>query len=546
MSVTGMQKPDFRTVNKFRARHLMALSGLFVQILKLYREAGLVSLGHEAIDGTKLEANASKHKAMSYTRMKKAEPEPEPEPEPELEAIVQGWLDRAAQPASLSTQEVRSRAGHRSGEVCAGFSEILAAGHREGPLRVGPRLPGEQLEEARRRQRSAYARTNASCGRQRASRTDFRARARARVRARARGSVPPYGDTLLDAILPLAMSRESRSLVPIRSRNVVRSSPDDTRYPFIATVAGLAVGVAAVGAGALLGLAIGAVAVIGSVAGLLIGSSIKFADQWEKAVVLRMGRYRGLRGPGLFFVIPILDRVGYHIDQRIRTTDFGAESCLTKDTVPVNVDAIAFWVVYDAERAALEVQDYMHAVVLAAQTALRDAIGKHDLAELIQSRKELGRGLQQILDVKMHDWGIEVQSVEIRDVIIPHALEEAMSRQAQAERERQARIILGTAETEIASKFVEAAKSYESCPTAMNLRAMNMLYESIVKRGSLMVVPSGLADSLNLPGLMGLAGAAGVKAPGQVTRPSEPSPRPAPVVAPPIAPPKLGSEPGEG
>ena len=247
---------------------------------------------------------------------------------------------------------------------------------------------------------------------------------------------------------------------------------------------------------------------IGVLLGALVGSSIKYADQWEKAVVLRLGRYRGLRGPGLFTIIPIVDRVAYHIDQRIRTTDFGAESCLTKDTVPVDVDAIAFWVVYDAERAALEVQHYQQAVVLAAQTALRDAIGKHDLGELIQSRKELGRVLQETLDQKMHDWGIQVQSVEIRDVIIPKALEEAMSRQAQAERERQARIILGTAETEIASKFVAAAETYSENPVAMNLRAMNMLYESIVKRGSLMVVPSGLADSLNMPGILGLTGAA--------------------------------------
>ncbi|MDH3571325.1 MAG: slipin family protein [Gemmatimonadota bacterium] len=268
---------------------------------------------------------------------------------------------------------------------------------------------------------------------------------------------------------------------------------------------------------------------IAAVAGAFVGSSIKFADQWEKAVVLRLGKYRGLRGPGLFYVIPVIDRVTYHIDQRIRTTDFGAESCLTKDTVPVNVDAIAFWIVYDAERAALEVQEYQQAVVLAAQTALRDAIGKHDLAELIQSRKELGRGLQQILDEKMHDWGIQVQSVEIRDVIIPKALEEAMSRQAQAERERQARIILGTAETQIASKFVEAAESYSQNPVALNLRAMNMLYESIVKRGSLMVVPSGLADSLNTPNILGLAGLAGgaglLKTGGETrdeTKPTEP------------------------
>jgi hypothetical protein len=208
--------------------------------------------------------------------------------------------------------------------------------------------------------------------------------------------------------------------------------------------------------------------------------------------------------------VPIIDRVAYTIDQRIRTTAFGAESCLTRDTVPVNVDAIAFWIVRDAERAALEVQDYDEAVILSAQTALRDAIGKHDLAELIQSRVELGHGLKVALEQKMANWGIQVQSVEIRDVIIPAALEDAMSRQAQAERERQARIILGTAETEIAHKFVEAADAYRDHPEAMNLRAMNMLYESIVKRGSLMVVPSGLADSLNAPSLMGVVGASGL------------------------------------
>jgi hypothetical protein len=206
----------------------------------------------------------------------------------------------------------------------------------------------------------------------------------------------------------------------------------------------------------------------------------------------------------------IIDRVSYHIDQRIRTNAFGAESCLTRDTVPVNVDAIAFWVVYDAEQAALAVEDYAEAVILSAQTALRDAIGKHDLDELIQSRLELGHGLREALERKMENWGIHVQSVEIRDVIIPHALEDAMSRQAQAQRERQARIILGTAETEIAAKFVEAADCYRDNPVAMNLRAMNMLYESIAKRGSLMVVPSGLADSLNVPRLTGLMGAAGL------------------------------------
>lgn len=310
----------------------------------------------------------------------------------------------------------------------------------------------------------------------------------------------------------------------------VKSSPDDTRYPFPAVAAGIGGGAIAIGGLLLAGVALPVAGGVAAAVALVLGSSIKYSDQWEKAVVLRFGRYRGLRGPGLFGVIPIVDRIGYHIDQRIRTTAFAAESCLTRDTVPVDVDAIAFWVVYDAERAALEVQDYNEAVILAAQTALRDAIGKHDLAELIQSRKELGRGLQEALDRKMHDWGIQVQSVEIRDVVIPQALEEAMSRQAQAERERQARIILGTAETEIASKFVEAADTYAEKPVALNLRAMNMLYESIVKRGSLMVVPSNLADSLNLPGLMGMAGAAGMgpqeEASNETAPPAGASPKP--------------------
>jgi regulator of protease activity HflC (stomatin/prohibitin superfamily) len=260
----------------------------------------------------------------------------------------------------------------------------------------------------------------------------------------------------------------------------------------------------------LVGVATPIAGMAGVAVGVLLAASIKYTDQWERAVLLRLGRYRGLRGPGYFTVIPIVDRVAYNVDQRIRTAAFGAESCLTRDTVPVNVDAIAFWIVRDAERAVLEVQDYNEAVILSAQTQLRDAIGKHDLAELIQSRDELGHGLQVALETKMADWGIKVQSVEIRDVIIPAALEDAMSRQAQAERERQARIILGTAETEIAHKFVEAADAYRGHPAAMNLRAMNMLYESIVKRGSLMVVPSGLSDSLNVPAMMGMAGAAGL------------------------------------
>ena len=283
-------------------------------------------------------------------------------------------------------------------------------------------------------------------------------------------------------------------------------TPTVTRYSLAAAAAGLVGAAGLAGALYLAGIPIPLAGLAGAALGLFLASAIKYTDQWEKAVVLRLGRYRGLRGPGYFSIIPILERVAYTIDQRIRTTAFGAESCLTRDTVPVNVDAIAFWIVRDAERAALEVQDYDEAVILSAQTALRDAIGKHDLAELIQSRVELGHGLKVALEQKMANWGIQVQSVEIRDVIIPAALEDAMSRQAQAERERQARIILGTAETEIAHKFVEAADAYREHPVAMNLRAMNMLYESIVKRGSLMVVPSGLADSLNVPSMLGTLG----------------------------------------
>lgn len=286
--------------------------------------------------------------------------------------------------------------------------------------------------------------------------------------------------------------------------------PNDTRYSMAALSLGLVAGVAVGAPLFLIGVPAQVAAAAGVVVAFLFAASIKYTDQWERAVLLRLGQYRGLRGPGYFAIVPILDRISYHIDQRIRTAAFGAESCLTRDTVPVNVDAIAFWIVRDAERAALEVQDYDEAVILSAQTALRDAIGKHDLAELIQSRVELGQGLKTALEQKMQNWGIHVQSVEIRDVIIPPALEDAMSRQAQAERERQARIILGTAETEIAHKFVEAANSYRDHPAAMNLRAMNMLYESIVKRGSLMVVPSGLADSLNLPRMLGMMGASGL------------------------------------
>ena len=232
---------------------------------------------------------------------------------------------------------------------------------------------------------------------------------------------------------------------------------------------------------------------------------IKVADPWEKAIVLRLGRLRGLRGPGPFFVIPVVDTVPQYIDHRIRATDFAAETCLTKDTVPVNVDAIAFWVVWDAEKSVMEVEDFFSAIVLSAQTALRDLIGKHELAELIAGREELGHILQEILEKKTNPWGITIQSVELRDVKIPTELEDAMSRQAQAERERKARIILGTAETEIAAMFEEAAARYQHNPVALHLRAMNILMEGMKERGSLVVVPTNIAQSIDLGSWAGLA-----------------------------------------
>jgi len=243
------------------------------------------------------------------------------------------------------------------------------------------------------------------------------------------------------------------------------------------------------------------------VAGGLIGVyfllSIRVADQWEKAAVLRLGRYKGLRGPGLFFIIPVVDKISGYVDQRIRVTDVSAESALTRDTVPVNVDAIVFWVVWDAEKCILEVADYRQAIQLSAQTGLRESIGRHELSQMITEREMLGKELQRILDEKTNPWGVTVQSVEIRDVHIPAALEDAMSRQAQAERERQARIILGTAETEISSKFAEAALVYADNPIALHLRAMNMLYEALKEKGSMVIVPSSAVETMGLGGMLG-------------------------------------------
>jgi uncharacterized membrane protein YqiK len=244
-------------------------------------------------------------------------------------------------------------------------------------------------------------------------------------------------------------------------------------------------------------------------AGLVIGLyflfSIRVAEQWEKAAVLRLGRYIGLRGPGIFMIVPVIDKTSVYVDQRVRVVEVSAESALTRDTVPVNVDAIVFWLVWNAEKSILEVMNFSDAIMKTAQTALLESIGRHDLAQMITDRESLGRELQRILDEKTNPWGITVQSVEIRDVHIPQALEDAMSRQAQAERERQARIILGTAETDIAAKFAEASTVYINNPVALHLRAMNMLYEAIKEKGSMVIVPSSAVETMGLGGLLGTA-----------------------------------------
>jgi regulator of protease activity HflC (stomatin/prohibitin superfamily) len=233
--------------------------------------------------------------------------------------------------------------------------------------------------------------------------------------------------------------------------------------------------------------------------------AIRVAEQWEKAAVLRFGRYIGLRGPGIFMIVPVIDQISMYVDQRVRVVEVSAESALTRDTVPVNVDAIVFWVVWNAEKSILEVVNFSDAIMKTAQTALLESIGRHDLAQMITNREMLGRELQRILDEKTNPWGITVQAVEIRDVHIPQALEDAMSRQAQAERERQARIILGTAETDIAAKFAEASTVYINNPVALHLRAMNMLYEAIKEKGSMVIVPSSAVETMGLGGLLGTA-----------------------------------------
>ena len=254
-----------------------------------------------------------------------------------------------------------------------------------------------------------------------------------------------------------------------------------------------------------------AYAIAGALVGLYFLFAIKVVRQWEKVAVLRLGRYVGLRGPGLCHIVPILETLSPYVDQRVRVASVSAESTLTRDTVPVNVDAIIFWMVWNAEKSILEVEDFVQAIMLSAQTGLRESIGRHELAQMITERETLGRELQRILDEKTNPWGITVQSVEIRDVKIPQALEDAMSRQAQAERERQARNILGQAETEIADKFAQAAAIYRNDPTALHLRAMNMLYEAIKERGSMVIVPSSVVETMGLGGMLGTASLGGAK-----------------------------------
>jgi regulator of protease activity HflC (stomatin/prohibitin superfamily) len=276
---------------------------------------------------------------------------------------------------------------------------------------------------------------------------------------------------------------------------------------------GVALAIAAVIAGAA-GIAFGghpAYLIIAVIVAAFLLFSVKVAKQWEKVAVLRLGRFSGLRGPGLFFIVPIVDTLSRYVDQRVRVIGVTAESTLTRDTVPVNVDAIVFWLVWNAEKAIFEVADFPEAIMLSAQTALRESIGRHELAQLITERETLGHELQRILDEKTSPWGITVQSVEIRDVRIPQALEDAMSRQAQAERERQARIILGQAETEISNKFAEAALVYNENPTALHLRAMNMLYEAIKERGSLVIVPSSAVETMNLGSMLATASLGGAR-----------------------------------
>jgi len=291
-------------------------------------------------------------------------------------------------------------------------------------------------------------------------------------------------------------------MIPLGTRR-----SEEGAAPARVNVVAVAILLAAVLAGALALNLTGSpvVPVLFVLAGVVGMQSPRIAQQWERAVVLRLGRFVGLRGPGLFWIVPFVDRVSSWIDQRTVTTSFAAEQTLTSDTVPVNVDAVLFWMVHDPQKAALEVQDYTQAVSWAAQTALRDIIGRTTLTDLLRGRERIETELQALIDQRSNPWGATVSSVEMRDVVIPGALQDAMSREAQAAREKQARIILGEAEMEIAHSFQQAARSYHDNPTALHLRAMNMLYEGLKEKGALMLVPSSAVESMGMGGLLGAA-----------------------------------------
>jgi regulator of protease activity HflC (stomatin/prohibitin superfamily) len=283
--------------------------------------------------------------------------------------------------------------------------------------------------------------------------------------------------------------------------NTVRSLNVDISGPGI--VALLACAAAGFAAGTVLHSSLPVFA--GVAIGVYLLFSIKVVQQWQRVAVLRFGRYRGLRGPGLFLIVPVMDTLSRFVDQRVRVATVTAESTLTRDTVPVNVDAIVFWLVWNAEKSILEVENFTDAVNMSAQTALRESIGRHELAQMITERETMGQQLQLILDANTNPWGITIQSVEIRDVRIPQALENAMSQQAQAERERQARLILGDAETQVSIKFAEAARIYGDNPGALHLRAMNMLYEAMKEKGAMVIVPSTAVETMGLGGTLATA-----------------------------------------
>lgn len=293
------------------------------------------------------------------------------------------------------------------------------------------------------------------------------------------------------------------------AKTALTSAKIDQRIPPIAaTIFGVLMTKAVLGAiimdGKVSDALIGAWVAGLTLAGVYFLFAIKVANQWEKAVVLRLGKFRGLKGPGIFWIIPLIDTIPTWVDHRVMVTPFAAQKTLTKDTVPVDVDAVLFWVVWDAEKAALEVEDYRAAVDWAAQTALRDITGRMMLADILVGRSVIDQQLQQVIDERTTPWGVTVQSVEIRDIVIPQDLEDAMSRQAQAERERQARVILGESEKQIAESFAEASRSYVDNPTALHLRAMNMLFEGLKEKGALVIVPSSAVDTMNLGGMSGM------------------------------------------